>query len=188
MKNLDDLFSRNQRWASEQGAGFFEESAKGQQPKYLWIGCSDSRIPAEVILGLEPGELFVHRNVANQFLDDDASANAVVEYAVGALGVNQIIVCGHYGCGGVLAAMDGVDEGWVGKWIAPLRNLVKASRAEVDAADHPADRMCEINALEQARKLEASPAVQAARQDGREVDVHAWVYSLSEGVFKDLNA
>ncbi len=166
MKYLADLFARNQAWAAERVAadpGYFSRLAHIQRPDLLWIGCSDSRVPANQIVGLEPGELFVHRNVANVVPVTDLNAMAVIEYAVSALGVRHIIVCGHYHCGGVRAALEGHQAGAVALWLQPLRNLADAHRVELGAQpsdDARWDRLCELNVAAQVQAVAASEIVQ----------------------------
>lgn len=193
MKYLPELFERNRRWAAEQLAGdpsFFERLCEIQRPKYLWIGCADSRVPANQIIGMQPGEVFVHRNVANRYRDDDVNARAVLEYAVGALGVEHVIVCGHYGCGGVRAALEGGAEGAVAQWIAPIAELAEARRAELEACADPAKRwakLCELNVADVLSRVAGSRAVRQAWDAGRPLAVHGWIYDLHDGLLRDLN-
>jgi carbonic anhydrase len=170
VKYLAHLFERNQAWAGERVAadpGYFSRLAHIQRPDLLWIGCSDSRVPANQIVGLEPGELFVHRNVANVVPVTDLNAMAVIEYAVSSLGVRHIIVCGHYRCGGVRAALEGHQAGAVALWLQPLRNLAAAYREEL-------------------HEQPTSEVVQAAWERGAELAVHGWIYDLEDGLLRDL--
>ncbi|WP_310633880.1 carbonic anhydrase [Paraburkholderia sp.] len=176
----------NLAWSSEVAARepeFFTQLAQGQRPRALWIGCSDSRVPAERIVNAQPGELFVHRNIANLFTADDANASSVVEYAVHALEVEHIIVCGHHHCGGVRAALSAPSDALpnVNRRIAGLRELAARHRAELDAIDDldaRVDRLAELNVIEQVQRLEASPIVRAAQ---RPPQIHGWVFGLREG-------
>lgn len=193
MKYLSELFEKNRRWAAEQRAAdpaFFERLCEIQRPKYLWIGCADSRVPANQIIGTQPGEVFVHRNVANRYSDEDLNARAVLEYAVGALGVAHIIVCGHYGCGGVRAAIEGGAEGTVAQWISPIAALIEARRAELESCPDPAKRwakLCELNVADVVGRVAGSRAVRRAWDAGRPLAVHGWIYDLSDGLLRDLN-
>mgnify|MGYP000569067877 FL=1 len=193
MKYLPELFEKNRRWAAEQLAGdpaFFERLCEIQRPKYLWIGCADSRVPANQIIGMQPGEVFVHRNVANRYGDEDLNARAVLEYAVGALGVEHIIVCGHYGCGGVRAALEGGAQGAVAEWIAPIAKLAEARRAELESCPDPAKRwakLCELNVADVVSQVVGSRVVRRAWDAGRPLAVHGWIYDLHDGLLRDLN-
>ena len=192
MKYLAHLFERNQAWAGQRVAadpGYFSRLAHIQRPDLLWIGCSDSRVPANQIVGLEPGELFVHRNVANVVPVTDLNAMAVIEYAVSSLGVRHIIVCGHYHCGGVRAALEGHQAGAVALWLQPLRNLAGEHRQELDAQpsdDARWDRLCELNVAAQVRAVATSETVQTAWERGAELAVHGWIYDLEDGLLRDL--
>jgi len=192
MKYLAHLFERNQAWAAGRTAedpDFFSRLVHIQRPDLLWIGCSDSRVPANEIVGLAPGELFVHRNVANVVPVTDLNAMAVIEYAVSSLCVRHIIVCGHYHCGGVRAALEGHRAGAVALWLQPLRNLADAHREELDAL--PSDdarwgRLCELNVAAQVRAIARSEIVEAAWERGAELAVHGWIYDLQDGLLRDL--
>jgi carbonic anhydrase len=192
MKYLAHLFERNRAWAGERVAadpGYFSRLAHIQRPDLLWIGCSDSRVPANQIVGLEPGELFVHRNVANVVPVTDLNAMAVIEYAVSSLGVRHIIVCGHYRCGGVRAALEGHQAGAVALWLQPLRNLAAAYRRELEVQpsdDARWDRLCELNVAAQVQAVATSEIVQAAWERGAELAVHGWIYDLEDGLLRDL--
>jgi carbonic anhydrase len=199
MERLKHLFDNNQVWAAartQQDPAFFERLVHIQRPHYLWIGCADSRVPANEIVGLPPGEVFVHRNVANLVQPDDVNAMAVVQYAVGTLGVEHIIVCGHYGCGGVHAVLDGQaglrpggGGGYVDDWLAPLRRLAQVQRGQLDALDDPVARwarLCELSVVEQVRVLSSTPVVRNAWSAGRPVTLHGWIYSLRDGLLHDL--
>jgi len=192
MNTLPDLFARNRAWAAARVASdpeFFDRLCGIQQPDYLWIGCSDSRVPANEIVGLAPGELFVHRNVANIVTPGDPNGLAVVQYAIESLGVRHIIVCGHYGCGGVLAVLEGGVTGAVERWLAPLRQIANAHSGELEAIADPNERwrrLCEINVREQVKRLQATDVLCDARSRGIEVNVHAWIYDLSDGLLRDI--
>ncbi|HEY0593925.1 MAG TPA: carbonic anhydrase [Thermoanaerobaculia bacterium] len=192
MKYLPDLFERNRRWAEEQiwhDPLFFERLCEIQTPRYLWIGCSDSRVPANQIVGLQSGELFVHRNIANIVVPGDSNGMAVVQYAVEVLGVGHIIVCGHYGCGGVRAAIDGGTAGAVDAWLRPLRALRERHDAELAAIADPAERwrrLCEISVRAQVRTLGETDVVARAWGAGKELSLHGWIYDLRDGLLRDL--
>ncbi len=193
MKYLPHLFARNRAWAAERVAAdpdFFASLVHIQKPDLLWIGCSDSRVPANEIVGLAPGELFVHRNVANVVPVTDLNAMAVIEYAVSSLGVRHIIVCGHYRCGGVRAALEGHQGGAVALWLQPLRLVVDEHREEIDALvtlEACWDRLCELNVAAQVRAVASSQIVEAAWERGAELAVHGWIYDLHDGLLRDLD-
>jgi carbonic anhydrase len=192
MDKLPELLVNNRRWAAGMEAGrpgFFGELSAQQAPRYLWIGCSDSRVPANEIVGLAPGELFVHRNVANLVLHTDFSCLSVLQYAIDVLGVEHVIVCGHYGCGGVQAAWEERQLGLVDNWLQSVRDVAHLFRGQLlqlpdDAARR--DRLCELNVLVQARRVCRTTIVQQAWQRGQALAVHAWIYGLSDGLLRDL--
>lgn len=192
MNKLPELFANNRRWAAatEQGhPGFFSELTAQQSPRYLWIGCSDSRVPANEIVDLAPGELFVHRNVANLVFHNDFSCLSVLQYAIDVLGIEHVIVCGHYGCGGVTAAYEQRPLGLVDNWLLPIRDIARTYEAQLASlATHAerADRLCELNVLSQARRVCRTTIVQQAWERGRSLTVHAWVYRLTNGLLRDL--
>jgi len=193
MSDLDSLLKRNREWAKsklKEDNNFFNNLVDVQNPEYLWIGCSDSRVPANDILGLQPGEVFVHRNIANQVIHTDFNCLSVVEYAVNILKVKNIIVCGHYGCGGVCASMEQQEFGLVDNWLRHLKDTYYQHREEVDAIE-PLEarqsRLCELNVLEQVYNLSKTNIVQKAWQRGQELTIHGWIYSLSDGLLKDLH-
>jgi len=189
---IKDLIDNNRRWSAaktEADPGFFKRLEAQQSPEYLWIGCSDSRVPANEIVNLDPGELFVHRNVANLAPPQDANYLSVLQYAVEVLKVKHIIVVGHYGCGGVRTAIDGCRHGLIDHWLHPIREVYADHRAELDAL--PAgtvreNRLCELNVLRQVRNVAADVFVQDAWSGGQSLCVHGWVYSLSNGLVTDL--
>ncbi|MEW7006229.1 MULTISPECIES: carbonic anhydrase [unclassified Lentilitoribacter] len=190
---LTDLLETNVKWASgkrEQDPEYFKRLSALQHPEYLWIGCSDSRVPANVITGLEPGEVFVHRNVANLVHRGDLNLLSVLEFAVEALDIKHIIVCGHYGCGGVKAAMDGVQHGVVDHWIQPVRDVADQYHQELEAIEETEsrlDRLCELSIEAQVKSLSRTPIIQSAWQRGKKIEIHGWVYGLSNGLIHDLN-
>lgn len=190
---LDHLKTNNRAWAARMistDAGFFKRLERQQAPEYLWIGCSDSRVPANQIVDLDPGELFVHRNVANLAPAQDANYLSVLQFAVDVLKVKHVIVVGHYGCGGVSAAVDGKRRGIVDHWLQPVREVYHAHRGELEAiADQRArlDRLCELNVMRQVRNVAADVLVQDAWARGQDLKIHGWVYSLANGVVTDLD-
>jgi carbonic anhydrase len=192
MNELPELFANNRRWAGDvesRQPGFFAGLAAQQAPRYLWIGCSDSRVPANDIVGLAPGELFVHRNVANLVLHTDFSCLSVLQYAIDVLAVQHIMVVGHYGCGGVQAAWEERQLGLVDNWLQSVRDVAYLHRDALSRlADDGArlDRLCELNVLVQARRLCRSTVVQQAWERGQRLVVHAWVYRLTDGLLRDL--
>jgi len=193
MKKLQHLFDSNREWADkieEDDPGFFETLAKQQAPEYLWIGCSDSRVPANEIVGMLPGDIFVHRNVSNLVIHTDMNCLSVIQYAVTVLKVKHIMVVGHYGCGGVRAATEKRTHGLIDNWLRHIRDIHQKHRgllsAFTDKQEH-LDRLCEINAIEQAVNVGNSTIVQEAWSKGQELSVHAWVYGLNNGLVRDLS-
>ena len=190
---LDHLKANNRAWANRMlaaDAGFFRRLERQQSPEYLWIGCSDSRVPANEIVGLDPGELFVHRNVANLAPPQDANYLSVLQFAVDVLKVKHIMVVGHYGCGGVSAAVDGKRRGLVDHWLHPIRELYREHRRELDQfQDWRARlrRLCELNVIRQVRNVASDVFVQEAWGRGQDLCVHGWIYSLADGLVTDLN-
>jgi len=190
---LDHLKANNRAWAGRMisaDADFFRRLERQQTPEYLWIGCSDSRVPANEIVDLAPGELFVHRNVANLAPPQDANYLSVLQFAVDVLKVKHVIVVGHYGCGGVRAAVDSKRVGLVDHWLHPIREVFNEHRVELDAiADQPArlNRLCELNVIRQVRNVASDVIAQDAWARGQELHVHGWVYSLANGLVTDLN-
>jgi carbonic anhydrase len=190
---LEDLKAKNRAWAERKvtgDPGFFRRLEGQQAPKYLWIGCSDSRVPANEIVDLDPGELFVHRNVANLAPPQDANYLSVLQFAVDVLKVQHIMVVGHYGCGGVSAAVDGKRLGLVDHWLHPIREVHHDHRHELDVIpEHRArmDRLCELNVIRQVRNVASDIFVQDAWARGQGICVHGWVYSLANGHVTDLD-
>ena len=189
---LDHLKANNRAWAKRMVTAepdFFSRLERQQAPQYLWIGCSDSRVPANELLGLAPGELFVHRNVANLAPPQDANYLSVLQFAVDVLKVKHILVVGHYGCGGVSAAVDGKRRGLVDHWLHPIREVGQAHRHELEALPEGRarlDRLCELNVIRQVRNVASDVFVQEAWHRGQDLQVHGWVYSLANGLVKDL--
>ncbi len=192
MQSLKHLFENNKAWADRielEAPGFFKKLSAQQAPEYLWIGCSDSRVPANDIVGLLPGELFVHRNVANLVLHADINCLSVLQYAIDILKVKHIIVCGHYGCGGINAAMNKQRIGLVDNWLRNIKDVYAMHRDEIEALETETERqnrMCELNVIEQVRNVCHTSVVQEAWERGQELTVHGWVYSLRNGRIKDL--
>jgi carbonic anhydrase len=188
---LDDLKDKNRRWAEGKRSvdpGFFKRLEGQQSPKYLWIGCADSRVPANEIVGLDPGELFVHRNVANLAPPQDANYLSVLQFAVEVLKVEHILVVGHYGCGGVAAAVDGQRRGLVDHWLHPIREVYQARKAEIMALppNQRNDRLCELNVIRQVQNVASDVFVQDAWDRGQRLCVHGWIYAISDGLVRDL--
>jgi carbonic anhydrase len=187
-----DLLRRNHAWATGKTTAdpsFFRRLVAQQTPAYLWIGCSDSRVPANEIVGLDPGEMFVHRNVANLAPPQDANYLSVLQYAVQVLKVRHILVVGHYGCGGVAAALAGTRLGLIDHWLSPIRAIARNSSAELDAIADPKERLarlCELNVLAQVENVAANPFVVEAWEQGAQLTVHGWCYSLENGLVTDL--
>ncbi|WP_297691645.1 carbonate dehydratase [Phenylobacterium sp.] len=190
---LDDLKANNRRWAerkTSEDPGFFQRLLGQQAPEYLWIGCSDSRVPATEIVDLDPGEMFVHRNIANLAPPQDANYLSVLQFAVDVLQVKHILVVGHYGCGGIAAAVDGGRRGLIDHWLHPIREVAHEHRHELDALPEERgrlNRLCELNVIRQVRNVGSDVFVQDAWARGQKISVHGWVYSLETGLIKDLD-
>ncbi|MFA7269777.1 MAG: carbonate dehydratase [Sterolibacterium sp.] len=193
MDDLSPLFERNAKWAENtrrSDPDFFAKLAALQNPKYLWIGCSDSRVPANQITGLKPGEVFVHRNVANVVVHTDLNCLSVVQYAIDVLGVKHIMVVGHYGCGGVLAAMEGNTLGLIDNWLRHIQDVRDRHQATLDALPDSEARwraLCELNVIEQVRNLARTTLVGDAWRRGQALSLHGWVYGLDNGLLRDLH-
>jgi carbonic anhydrase len=189
---LDHLIRNNRAWAARKVAAepdFFRRLERQQAPEYLWIGCSDSRVPANEIVGLDPGEMFVHRNVANLAPPQDANYLSVLQFAVDVLKVKHILVVGHYGCGGIAAAVDGQRLGLIDHWLHPIREVQEDNRAALEAIpDKKArlDRLCELNVIRQVRNVTSDVFIQEAWARGQTLRVHGWVYALGDGLVRDL--
>ncbi len=186
-----DLLERNRKWSEstrEQDPEFFKRLAAQQKPRFLWIGCSDSRVPANQIIGLSPGEVFVHRNVSNIAHPTDVNLMSVLEYAVDVLQVSEVLLVGHYGCGGVQAALSGRLPGIADFWLEPIRELRRKRAMHLVGLEGRAleDRICELNVAEQVSVLAHSGIVQSAWERGQKLMIHGWIYSLDDGVIKDL--
>ena len=191
MEQLNHLLENNRAWAKSISANdpdFFRKLADQQNPEYLWIGCSDSRVPANQITGLAPGEIFVHRNVANIVAETDFNVLAVIQYAVDVLKVRHIIVCGHYGCGGVKAALENFRHGMIDNWLAGIRSLSRVHRKELDllGTDAAVDRLCELNVLSQARHVARTTILEDAWERGQKLSIHSWIYRLDQGLITPL--
>jgi len=190
---LEDLKANNAAWSkgkTQVDPQFFKRLENQQSPEYLWIGCSDSRVPANEIVGLDPGELFVHRNVANLAPPQDANYLSVLQFAVDVIKVKHVMVVGHYGCGGVAAAIDGQRRGLVDHWLHPIREVHAEHRHALDALPTEKDklnRLCELNVIRQVRNVASDVFVQDAWARGQSLAVHGWVYSLANGLVTDLN-
>jgi carbonic anhydrase len=189
--DLTHLLQRNRQWAANVHANdpeFFSKLADQQSPQYLWIGCSDSRVPANQITGLAPGEVFVHRNVANVVVETDFNLLAVVQYAVDVLKIRHVIICGHYGCGGVKAAVENFRHGMIDNWLSSIRALRRTHHAELAelAPDAAVDRLCELNVLAQARHVARSTIIEDAWERGQEISIHSWIYRLDNGIITPL--
>jgi carbonic anhydrase len=192
MKHLPRLFENNRAWAAEvlrNDPGFFSRLSQQHSPSYLWIGCSDSRVPANQIVGLMPGEMFVHRNVANVFVHSDLNALSTLHFAVEVLRVSHVIVCGHYGCGGVLSALRGDRQGLVDNWLRHVNDVRDKHRARLaprgtEAQEH--DRLCRLNVVEQVLNVTNTTVVRDAWTRGQSLAVHGWIYGIEDGLLEDL--
>ena len=193
MKSLQELFEKNRKWAEKtvkNDPDFFVRLSKQQAPKYLWIGCADSRVPATEICGLDPGEMFVHRNVANVVVHSDVNCLSVIQYAVEVLKVEHIIVCGHYGCGGVNTALGGSQYGLIDNWLRHIKDVYYLHRKKLDSIEDEKermDRLCEINVAQQVANVCHTTIVQNAWQRGQKLHVHGWIYRLGDGLLRDLS-
>lgn len=193
MKELEPLFRNNQKWALEttkKDPEFFEKLSKQQKPEYLWIGCSDSRVPANQVVGMLPGELFVHRNIANLVIHTDLNCLSVIQYAVEVLKIDHIIVCGHYGCGGIKAAMEDDGNGLIDNWLHHIKDIHHHYAEElknIEDEEKRVDRMCEFNVIEQVANVCRTTIVQKAWNEGQNLFVHGWIYGIKDGILKDLD-
>lgn len=192
MKQLSDVLEKNREWAAAKKAkrpNFFKDLELQQTPKYVWIGCSDSRVPANQICGLDPGEVFVHRNVGNVVAHSDLNCQSVVQYGVDVLNIEHIIVCGHYNCGGVNAALDTAPSGRLNNWIWHIKDVVNLHKAELEKIkdlSKKQDRLCELNIITQVKNLGHTSVVQDAWSAGKNLTLHGWVYRLGDGRLQDL--
>jgi len=192
MPDLQSLLTANREWAESMVAAdpeFFSRLANQQSPEYLWIGCSDSRVPANQITGLAPGEVFVHRNVANVVAETDFNLLAVLQYAVDVLKVKHVIVCGHYGCGGVRAALENYRHGMIDNWLAGIRSIARSNRDSLGVMPHEqaVDRLCELNVLEQAKHVARTTILEDAWERGQAIHIHSWIYRLDTGRISRLS-
>jgi carbonic anhydrase len=192
MKKLPQLFEQNRAWSEEMKAAdphFFQTLAQQQSPKYLWIGCSDSRVPSTQLVGLVAGDMFVHRNVANVVVHTDFNCLSALQYAVDVLKVDHVIVCGHYGCGGVHAAMKNLQFGLIDNWLRHVQDVMHTHATQLagieDEAER-ADRLCELNVIEQVVNVSRTTIVESAWKRGQELAVHGWIYGLNDGLLRDL--
>lgn len=191
MTTLQHLFDRNRAWATaikDEDPEFFSRLSKQQAPEYLWIGCSDSRVPANEIVDLPPGEVFVHRNIANVVVHTDLNCLSVIHFAVEVLQVKHIIVCGHYGCGGVRAALENHDHGLIDNWLRHIKDVVRFNAAALDGLDgtRQVDALCELNVAEQVTNVCNTSVVSNAWRDGRSLSIHGWIYNVKDGILKEL--
>jgi carbonic anhydrase len=192
MSSIDLLVQNNRAWSESMTSGrpdYFQRLAKQQSPLFLWIGCADSRVPANEVVGLMPGELFVHRNVANLVYPADLNCLSVVEYAVDVLRVQHIIICGHYGCGGVKAAMSNQSHGLIDNWLSKIKDTYAHHHVALNSIQNPEeklDRLCELNVVDQVRTLTRTTIVQDAWHRRQTLSIHGWIYGLKDGLVKDL--
>jgi len=192
MKDLHRLLDQNRAWAENIKASdpdFFQNLAKQQSPRFLWIGCTDSRVPSTQLAGMKPGEMFVHRNVANLVVHTDFNCLSVMQYAVDVLKVEHVIVCGHDGCGGVKAAMSNLQFGLIDNWLRHVQDVYheyEEQLAKISDENERLDRLCELNVIEQVRNVSRTTIVQSAWQRGQELVVHGWIYGLQDGLLRDL--
>lgn len=193
MRVLKNLFEQNKEWAEkvkESDPDFFLKLSKQQSPEYLWIGCSDSRVPSNQIVGMLPGEIFVHRNIANVVVPSDLNCLSVIQYAVEVLKIKHIIVCGHYGCGGVKAALESREHGLIDNWLEHIRDVYRTHSEEIDAIgdkNEKLDKMCELNVIEQVINVCNTTTVRNAWKSGQKLSVHGWIYGIEDGILQDLN-
>lgn len=193
MNKLPSLLENNRNWAKqikEERPDFFENLSQGQQPEYLWIGCSDSRVPATEIVDLAPGDLFVHRNIANQIVHSDLNSQSVIQYAVSVLKVKHIIICGHYGCGGVKASMQEERLGLIDNWLLHIKDTFRKYEEELSNYEYESEkvnRLCELNVKAQVENVCYNPFVQQAWNDGQSLTVHGWIYNLEDGLLNNLD-
>ena len=193
MRVLKNLFDNNKKWAAgikEVDPDFFTKLSKQQSPEILWIGCSDSRVPANEIVGLLPGEIFVHRNIANLVIHTDLNCLSVMQYAVEVLAVKHIIVCGHYGCGGVKSALENIEHGLIDNWLRHIKDIYRFHQQTLDTVVDEKEKfelMCELNVIEQVLNVCHTSIVQNAWKSGKKVSVHGWIYRIDDGILKDLD-
>jgi len=193
LKTLKHLFENNLEWAAsikEKDPNFFTQLSKQQSPEYLWIGCSDSRVPANQITNLQPGEVFVHRNIANIVVHTDLNCLSVIQYAVEVLKVKHIIVCGHYGCGGIKAALENHEHGLIDNWLRHIKDVIRFNKSKFDELTHEnkLNLLCELNVKEQVKNICSTTIVQNAWKEGKKLSIHGWIYSIDNGILKDLDS
>ncbi|MFQ3235160.1 MAG: carbonic anhydrase [Paraglaciecola sp.] len=191
MNDIKQLLENNKNWSEQtklDNPNFFDDLAKRQTPEYLWIGCSDSRVPANQLLGLVPGDIFVHRNVANLVVHTDFNCLSVLQYAVDVLKVKHVIICGHYGCGGIDAAINSQQLGLIDNWLCHIKDIAHNHKDELNQLDNEqrSARLCELNVLEQTANVRRSNIVKDAINRGQKLSIHSWIYSLRNGLIKDL--
>jgi len=193
MSTINHLFENNKLWAdkiNKEDPLFFQKLSQQQSPKYLWIGCSDSRVPANELLGMQPGEVFVHRNIANQVIHTDLNCLSVIQFAVDILKVEHIIVCGHYSCGGINAAFDNQSHGLIDNWLRHIKDVYRFNKEQVDKVHDKTERMnllCELNIIEQVANICNTTVLRRAWLSNQNITVHGLVYNLQDGILKDLN-
>ena len=193
MSTLTQLIEKNIAWADkikQEDPDFFSQLSQQQAPEILWIGCSDSRVPANEIINLPPGEVFVHRNIANVVVHTDMNCLSVIHYAIAVLKIKHIIVCGHYGCGGIKAAIDDQRHGLIDNWLQHIKAVQNKHRDSLAGLDNEAriEKMCELNVIEQVKNVGNTTVVQDAWQSGSELTVHGWIYNINNGILHDLNS
>ena len=193
MRVLKELFDKNKKWAEnvkKTDPDFFAKLSKQQSPEILWIGCADSRVPANEIVGMEPGKIFVHRNIANVVVHTDLNCLSVIQYAVEVLKVKHIIICGHYGCGGIKSAMENEKHGLIDNWLRHIKDVYRYHQEKIDALENYDEKyklMCELNVIEQVANVCHTTIVQNAWKKGQELAIHGWIYSLEDGILRDMN-
>ena len=192
MAALDKLLHNNRSWAADRiqrDPSFFTRLARQQAPEFLWIGCADSRVPANEIVGLDPGELFVHRNVANVVVHTDLNCLSVLQFAIDVLHIKHVIVCGHYGCGGIRAAMEKDSHGLIDNWLRHVQDVARAHEVKLNSIpdfDARVDKLCELNVIDQVQNVARTTVVQDAWRRGHDVQLHGWIYGLKDGLITDL--
>lgn len=193
MTSIKHLFDSNIKWAEDikkENPDFFKRLSEQQSPEYLWIGCSDSRVPANTLMGLLPGEVFVHRNIANQVIHTDLNCLSVLQFAVEVLKVKHVIVCGHYGCGGIQAALDDKSHGLIDNWLRHIEDVHRFHQEELDSISDPkekADLMSELNVKEQVLNVSKTTILKNAWENNQDITVHGFIYNIHDGIIKDLN-
>ncbi len=192
MKTLKHLFENNQKWAKaikKEDPDFFESLSKQQNPEYLWIGCSDSRVPANEIINLPPGEVFVHRNIANVVVHTDLNCLSVIQFAVDVLKIKHIIICGHYGCSGIKAALEDQEHGLIDNWLRHVKDVIRFNEDSFKGLEHQQqlDHLCELNVKEQVTNICNTTMVKNAWKNGRDLSIHGWIYNIENGILKELS-